>query len=118
MAIEERRALARDLDHLKRFPNDPRNAEILKTSGRDRGKKEKRFGEETTRRGDEALAKGEVEKAMFYYEMASFIEPESKSHREGLYKKPPSSSGTAGGKKERACFRLSRALSPVTKSRM
>jgi len=30
MAIEERRALARHLDHLKRFPNDPRNAEILR----------------------------------------------------------------------------------------
>ena len=30
MAIEERRALARHLDHLKRFPNDPRNVEILR----------------------------------------------------------------------------------------
>ena len=30
MAVEERRALARDLDHLKRFPDDPRNAAIRK----------------------------------------------------------------------------------------
>ncbi|MBM4298056.1 MAG: hypothetical protein FJ143_09985, partial [Deltaproteobacteria bacterium] len=30
MRMEERRALARDLAHLKRYPNDPRNREILK----------------------------------------------------------------------------------------
>ncbi len=30
MSVEERRALARDLAHLKRFPEDPRNREILK----------------------------------------------------------------------------------------
>ena len=48
MAIEERRALARHLDHLKRFPNDPRNAEILRQVEGIEGKK-KRIDQEATR---------------------------------------------------------------------
>ena len=30
MPMEERRALARDLDHLKRYPDDPKNAQVRK----------------------------------------------------------------------------------------
>ena len=86
MAIEERRALARHLDHLKRFPNDPRNAEILKQVEGIEGKKKSVLVKKHLTRGDEALGKGEVEKSMFYYEMASFIDPESKSAEKALQK--------------------------------
>ena len=86
MAIEERRALARHLDHLKRFPNDPRNAEILRQVEGIEGKKKSVLVKKHLTRGDEALGKGEVEKAMFYYEMASFIDPESKTAENALQK--------------------------------
>ena len=86
MAIEERRALARHLDHLKRFPNDPRNAEILKQAKGIEEKKKSILVKKQLARGDEALGKGEVERAMFYYEMASFIDPESKTAEKALQK--------------------------------
>jgi tetratricopeptide (TPR) repeat protein len=86
MAIEERRALSRHLDHLKRFPNDPRNAEILRQVEGIEGKKKSVLVKKQLARGDEALGKGEVERAMFYYEMASFIDPESKSAEKALQK--------------------------------
>ncbi len=86
MAIEERRALARDLDHLKRFPNDPRNAEILRQVEGIETKKKSVLAKKQLARGDEALAKGELEKALFYYEMASFIEPESTATERALQK--------------------------------
>jgi tetratricopeptide (TPR) repeat protein len=37
-------------------------------------------------RGDEALSKGELERALFYYETASFIDPESKSAGKAVQK--------------------------------
>ena len=86
MAIEERRALSRHLDHLKRFPNDPRNAEILRQVEGIEGKKKSVLVKKQLARGDEALGKGEVERAMFYYEMASFIDPESKTAGNALQK--------------------------------
>src|SRR6267142_1166829 len=86
MAIEERRALSRHLDHLKRFPNDPRNAEILRQVEGIEGKKKSVLVKKQLARGDEALGKGEVERAMFYYEMASFIDPESKTAEKALQK--------------------------------
>ena len=86
MAIEERRALARHLDHLKRFPNDPRNAEILRQVEGIEGKKKSVLVKKQLARGDEALGKGELERALFYYETASFIDPESKSAEKALQK--------------------------------
>ena len=86
MAIEERRALARHLDHLKRFPNDPRNAEILRQVEGIEGKKKSVMIKKQLARGDEALGKGELERALFYYETASFIDPESKSAERALQK--------------------------------
>src|SRR5262245_49061129 len=86
MAIEERRALARHLDHLKRFPNDPRNAEILRQVEGIEGKKKSVLVKKQLARGDEALGKGELERALFYYETASFIDPESKSAGKALQK--------------------------------
>jgi hypothetical protein len=86
MAIEERRALARQLDHLKRFPDDPRNAEILKQVEGIEGKKKRVLVKKQLAKGDEALAKGELERALFYYEAASLIEPESKTVAPALQK--------------------------------
>ncbi len=82
MPIEERRALARDLDHLKRFPDDPRNAAIRKQVESLDKKKRAALTRKQMAKADEALAKGEAEKALFYVEMASFIEPKSKQFEE------------------------------------
>jgi hypothetical protein len=86
MAIEERRALSRHLDHLKRFPNDPRNAEILRQVEGIEGKKRSVLIKKQLARGDEALGKGELERALFYYEMASFIDPQSEAAGRALQK--------------------------------
>ena len=78
MPAEERRALARDLDHLKRYPDDPRNAEILKrVEALDKNKKTALIKKQLTR-ANEASSKGEFEKARFYAELASFLDPESR----------------------------------------
>jgi hypothetical protein len=86
MSIEERRALARDLEHLKRFPDDPRNAEVLKQVQGIEEKKKSVLIKKQLAKGDEALAKGELEKALFYYEMASFIDPQSKTAKKAWQK--------------------------------
>ena len=86
MSIEERRALARHLAHLKRFPNDPRNAEILRQVEGIEGKKKNVLVKKQLARGDEALGKGELDRALFYYEMASFIDPQSQAAERALQK--------------------------------
>jgi hypothetical protein len=86
MAIEERRALARQLDHLKRFPEDPRNAEILQQVEGIEAKKRRVLVKKQLAKGDEALDKGELERALFYYEAASIIDPESKTVEKALQK--------------------------------
>jgi hypothetical protein len=82
MPMEERRALARDLDHLKRFPDDPRNLAIRKQVESLDKKKRAALTRKQMEKANEALAKGEAEKALFYVEMASFIEPQSKQFEE------------------------------------
>src|SRR4029077_13359252 len=78
--------LARDLEHLKRFPNDPRNAEVLKQVQGIEEKKKSVLIKKQLAKGDEALAKGELEKALFYYEMASFIDPKSMTAKKAWQK--------------------------------
>ncbi|HUK42764.1 MAG TPA: hypothetical protein VLX11_17030, partial [Candidatus Acidoferrales bacterium] len=77
MPIEERRALARDLDHLKRYPDDPRNAEILKQVKTLDKNKINALVRKQLDKANEASKKGEFEKAEFYAELASFLDPES-----------------------------------------
>ncbi len=86
MAIEERRALSRQLSHLKRFPNDPRNAEILQQVEGIEAKKKGVLVKKQLAKGDEAFEKGELDRALFYYETASFIDPESKAVEKALQK--------------------------------
>ena len=82
MPVEERRALARDLDHLKRFPDDPRNAAVRKQVAALDRKKRAALTRKQMAKANEALARGEFEKALFYVEMASLIEPESRQFDE------------------------------------
>ncbi|HKY07626.1 MAG TPA: hypothetical protein VJQ55_05270, partial [Candidatus Binatia bacterium] len=82
MPIEERRALARDLDHLKRYPDDPRNAAIRKQVEVLDKKKKAALVRKQMEKAKEAMAKGDPEKALFYVEMASFIEPQSRQFDE------------------------------------
>ena len=78
MPVEERRALARDLDHLKRFPDDSRNGEILKRVKALDEKKKNVLVKKQLDKANEALGKGELEKALFHAELASFLNPESR----------------------------------------
>ncbi len=78
MAIEERRALARDLDHLKRYPNDPKNAAIAKEIATLEKKKKEALIRKQLDKAKEALAKGDFDKAIFHGELASFLDAQSK----------------------------------------
>ena len=79
MPVEERRALARDLEHLKRFPDDPRNAEILKQVQALEKKKKSALVRKQIDTANEAANKGDAEKALFHSELASFLEPDSRA---------------------------------------
>jgi hypothetical protein len=78
MPVEERRALARDLDHLKRFPDDPHNSAIAKEVANLDAKKKAALVRKQLDKGNEALAKGDFERALFHGEMASFIDKQSR----------------------------------------
>ncbi|HXG51373.1 MAG TPA: hypothetical protein VNN77_08225 [candidate division Zixibacteria bacterium] len=86
MSVEERRALARHLDHLKRYPDDPRNPEILEQAAGIEIKKKSLLVQKQLARGDEALAKGDLDRALFHFEIASFIDPESGPARRAVHR--------------------------------
>jgi hypothetical protein len=77
MPAEERRALARDLDHLKRFPDDPRNAAIAKEVASLDKKKKTALLRKQLGKANDALAKGDHERARFHAEMAALLDPQS-----------------------------------------
>ncbi len=77
MPVEERRALARDLDHLKRYPDDPRNSVIRKQVEALDKKKRAALTRKQLEKAKEAMSKGDPEKALFYVEMGSLIDPQS-----------------------------------------
>ena len=84
MPMEERRALARDLDHLKRYPDDPRNAEIRgRIDALDKLKRNALARKQIARAG-EAAGKMDFEKARFHAELASFFDPESQDAKKAL----------------------------------
>ncbi|MSP40456.1 MAG: hypothetical protein EXR70_18355 [Deltaproteobacteria bacterium] len=78
MPAEERRALARDLDHLKRFPDDPRNAAIVKQVEALDKKKKAALAAKQIVNANQALAKGDFPRAQFHADLASLLEPASK----------------------------------------
>jgi hypothetical protein len=112
MAIEERRALARDLDHLKRFPDDPRNAEILKRVETLDEKKKKVLVNKQLDKATEALGKGELDKALFHAEIAAFFDPQSKD-AEKLLEQASKSATERDGNRRKA---LAAVREPNTRS--
>ena len=86
MSPEERKALARYLDHLKRYPNDPKNSEVQKRVELLEKKKRKVLVQKLVERAEEAAGKDNFDSALFHYEMAAWIDPLSREAEEGLEK--------------------------------
>ena len=82
MAVEERRALARNLDHLKRFPDDPRNAKIMKEVEALDKKKKSALIRKQIDKAKEALSKSDFDTALFHADVATFLDPRSKDAEE------------------------------------
>ncbi|MGH7824177.1 MAG: tetratricopeptide repeat protein, partial [Candidatus Binatia bacterium] len=78
MSIEERRALARHLDHIKRFPNDPRNTEIRKQIEKLERTKTNALMKKQIDKAEEAAGKGDLERALFHAVLAAYLNPASK----------------------------------------
>ncbi|HEX6768268.1 MAG TPA: hypothetical protein VF208_02860, partial [Candidatus Binatia bacterium] len=77
MSMEERRALARDLDHLKRHPDDPKNAQVRKQVEALEKKKRDVLVAKQLAKAKEAANKGDVERALFHAQVALFFDPGS-----------------------------------------
>jgi hypothetical protein len=86
MSIEQRRALVRHLDHTKRFPNDPRNAEIRKQLDKLETTKKNALVKKQINKAEEALGKGELDRASFHAELAAHISPTSKEAQKIIQK--------------------------------
>jgi hypothetical protein len=78
MSVEERRALARHMDHLKRYPNDPRNSKIVKEIEELEKKKTAALIRKQLDHSKQAAQKGDIDKALFYAEIASYLDAQSK----------------------------------------
>jgi hypothetical protein len=77
MPVQERRALARDIDHLKRYPNDAANDAILKRVETLEKKKKKALAEKQIAKSKEASKGGDPDKALFHAELAAWLDPQS-----------------------------------------
>ena len=86
MSVEERRALARHIDHLKRYPNDPRNSKIIKEIEELERKKTAALVRKQLDHSKQAAKKGDKDKALFYAEIASYLDSESKIAQAELQK--------------------------------
>ena len=86
MSVEERRALARHMDHLKRYPNDPRNSKIVKEIEELEKKKTATLIRKQLDHSKQAAQKGDTDKALFYAEIASYLDPQSKAAQAELHK--------------------------------
>jgi hypothetical protein len=86
MSVEERRALARHMDHLKRYPNDPRNGKIVKEIEELEKKKTAALIRKQLDHSKQAAQKGDTDKALFYAEIASYLDGRSKTAQAELQK--------------------------------
>ncbi len=86
MPIEERRALALLGEHLRRYPDDPKNPEIRKQIETLAKKKQRVLAEKQIEKAEEAIKKKDFSKAEFHYEVAAAIEPLSRAAEAGLEK--------------------------------
>ncbi len=85
MSVEERRGLSRDLDHLKRYPNDPANAKIINRIDELQKKKTVALVKKQLDQSSAALKSGDLDKALFHAELASSIDPQSKAAKAVLH---------------------------------
>ncbi|TAK07824.1 hypothetical protein EPO44_03500 [bacterium] len=83
---EERKALTHYLEHLKRYPDDPKNGEVRKQVEALEKKKKRVLVQKQIERAEEAAGKGDPDTALFYYEMATWIDPLSREAEQGLEK--------------------------------
>ena len=86
MSVEERRALARHMDHLKRYPNDPRNGKVVKEIEELEKKKTAALIRKRLDHSKQAAQKGDTDKALFYAEIASYLDGRSKAAQAELQK--------------------------------
>ena len=108
MPIEERRALARDLDHLKRYPRrSAKNAADPQTGRSPRQEKTHGADAKQLAKAKEALNKGDEEQALFHAQVAGFFDPQSKSPRK--FRQQTAQSSCANAKTARAKARSKRA---------
>ena len=84
MPIEERRALALLREHLRRYPDDPKNLEVRKLIEALEKKQKRAVAQRQIDKAKEAIEKKEPTKAEFYYEMAGLINPQSREAEAGL----------------------------------
>jgi hypothetical protein len=116
MSLEERKALTRYLDHLKRYPDNPRNAEVQKRVEVLEKKKKGFLVQKQIEKAEEAAGKGDFDSALFRYELATFIDPLSREAEEGLEKvRTASRQREAAAKKGLAveAARLQETVSPA-----
>jgi hypothetical protein len=86
MPIEERRALALLVEHVRRYPDDPKNPEIRKQIEALEQKKKRFLAEKQIDKAAEAIKKKDFSKAEFHYEVAAAIDPLSRPAEAGLAK--------------------------------
>ncbi|MBI2989350.1 MAG: hypothetical protein HYY45_21535, partial [Deltaproteobacteria bacterium] len=91
MSLEERKALTRYLEHLKRYPDDPKNGGVQKQVEALEKKKRASLVQKQVEKAEEAAQKRDWDNALFHYEMATFIDPSSRPAEEGLEKARKSS---------------------------
>ena len=84
MPIEERRALALLNEHLKRYPDDPRNPEVRKKVEELEKKKRRVLAQKQVEKAEEAVGKRDFAKAEFYYQIAAAIDPMSRDAETGF----------------------------------
>ncbi|MEX0806685.1 MAG: hypothetical protein WD688_25700, partial [Candidatus Binatia bacterium] len=86
MSVEERRALVRHRDHLKRYPNDPRNRKIIKEIEELEKKKKTALVRKQVGHSKQAAKKSDLDKALFYAEIASYFDTQSQVAQAELQK--------------------------------
>lgn len=84
MPIEQRRALARQLEHLKRYPDDARNPAVLKEIEDLERKKNDALAQKQLDHARQAANKGDWDRAVFHAEIAGYFAPDSKAAQDEL----------------------------------
>ncbi len=113
MAIEERRALARDLDYLKRYPDDPRAAAIRKQAEELDKKKKAALVRKQIDKAKEALAQNDLETAAFHLDLAGFIDPGTRETDEWRQRLAKAQAARDAAREKSLAAKSERPLSPA-----